>query len=535
MKKILLVLVLWWHVSSAQNFPITWGPLERSNGYLIDILPKNDLDFNTLRWTGGSSFGSYRLVSYENLSAIQQEKLKLVTETGLCNFVDALSFGKGTVVFLSDRMKSSMMLYAQYYDEALGMNASKFLAEYENPKFDAKPNFTIIPSQNRKFVGIIWELEGKGINNDFYGYKIINDSLQVVNEGEYNVPFDGNLSTINDHHISNTGDYFICLTEHNKANDRMFTRSFENFKALHVYKANGKELNEFTIDLQGKRVDDLVMSSNEQGAFALTGIYGTGNKNGMEGIFSIQIDPNNNALNAQSFIPFGNELVKESWNTRQQDRFSSNGTWNDPNNFNNPGTFNSRDNIGPQLYDYRMRDFFTLADGSMVGSMEQYFVFQRTTYDGRTSFTTTVNYYYYDDIIAFRISKDGQMLWQKRIPKSQVSTNDYGEFSSYCSFQSEKSLNFIFNDHLKNYDESGNYDRTGENYYSFNLSKKNNAVSLVKIDLETGNITREMMETRKDLDAIVVPKQCRVDHLNKNILIYSIAGSQERFGILNYK
>jgi hypothetical protein len=58
---------------------------------------------------------------------------------------------------------------------------------------------------------------------------------------------------------------------------------------------------------------------------------------------------------------------------------------------------------------------------------------------------------------------------------------------------------------------------------------------LVKIDLESGNITREMMETRKDLDAIVVPKQCRVDHLNKNILIYSIAGSQERFGILNYK
>ena len=52
MKKILLVLVLWWHVTSAQNYPITWGPLERSNGYLIDILPKNDLDFNRVEVNG---------------------------------------------------------------------------------------------------------------------------------------------------------------------------------------------------------------------------------------------------------------------------------------------------------------------------------------------------------------------------------------------------------------------------------------------------------------------------------------------------
>jgi hypothetical protein len=314
----------------------------------------------------------------------------------------------------------------------------------------------------------------------------------------------------------------------------MFTRSFDNFKALHVYKASGSDLKEFSIDLQGKRIDDLVMSSNDQGAFALTGIYGTGNKNGIEGVFSIQIDPANHAQNSESFIPFGTELVKENWNAWQHG-FPGNGNWNDPNNLNNSRNINGRDNWTPQLYDYRLRDFFTLPDGSMVGSMEQYYVFQRTNYDARTSFTTTINYYYYDDVIAFRISKDGQMVWQKRIQKSQVSTNDYGEFSSYCSFQSEKSLNFIFNDHLKNYDESGIYDRTEDNFYSFNLSKKNNAVALVKIDLETGVITREMMESRKDLDAIVVPKQCRVDHLNKNMLIYSIAGPQERFGILNFK
>jgi hypothetical protein len=514
----------------AQNFPITWGPLERSNGMLLDILPKKQLDFNTLRWTGGNSFGTYRFVSYDNLTTFNQQKLKLVTETGLCNFVDAFSFGKGTAVFLSDRMKSNMMLYIQFYNEELSVTETKFIAEYENPKFDAKPQFTIISSQNRKYIGVIWGKEGKGINNDFYGYKILNDSLQIVSEGEYNVPFDGNMTTINEHHISNTGDYFICLTEHNKANDRMFTRSFDNFKALHVYKASEKELKEFSIDLKGKRIDDLVMSSNDSGAFALTGIYGSGNKNGIEGIFSIQIDPTDHAHNSESFIPFGKEIVKEMWNTRQQDRYT-----NSMNNFGNPNDLNARDFNLPQLYDYRMRDFFTLSDGSIVGSMEQYYVYQRTTYDSRSSFSTTMNYYYYDDIIAFRISTDGQLIWQKRIPKSQVSTNDYGEFSSYCSFQSDSSLNFIFNDNQRNYDDFGIFDRTENNYYSFNLSKKNNAVALVKIDLTTGEINREVMESRKELNSIVLPKQFRLDSANKEILMYSISGSFERFGVLSFK
>ena len=338
------------------------------------------------------------------------------------------------------------------------------------------------------------------------------------------------MTTINEHHISNTGAYFICLTEHNKANDRMFTRSFENFKALHVYKASEKELKEFSIDLKGKRIDDLVMSSNDSGAFALTGIYGSGNKNGIEGIFSIQIDPTDHAHNSESFIPFGKEIVKEMWNTRQQDRYT-----NSMNNFGNPNDLNARDFNLPQLYDYRMRDFFTLSDGSIVGSMEQYYVYQRTTYDSRSSFSTTMNYYYYDDIIAFRISTDGQLIWQKRIPKSQVSTNDYGEFSSYCSFQSDSSMNFIFNDNQRNYDDFGIYDRTENNYYSFNLSKKNNAVALVKIDLTTGEINREVMESRKELNSIVLPKQFRLDSANKEILMYSISGSFERFGVLSFK
>lgn len=519
-----------------QDFPITWGPLEQNNGSLLGILPGNDLDYTTLRWSGGNALGAYHLVSYENLTVFNKQKLKLITETGLCNFLDAFSLEKETVVFLTDRMGSSMMLYAQLYDENLNATSTKFIAEYQDMNFGAKPSFQVIQSKNRKFLGAIWQIEGKGTQSDFYGYQILSDSLNVIQKGEYSLPFDGNMSTINEHHLSNLGDYFIALTEHNKANDRIFTRSFENFKALHVYKASNNELKEFSIDLHGKRIDDIQMSSNNLGNFTLTGIYGSGIKNGIEGIFNIQIDPTNHSFHSETFIPFGKEIVQEAWSMRQQD--GNFGSFNNSNAFNNTNSFNNSFNQGslePQLYNYSLRDFYTLEDGSMVGSLEQDYVYQRTNYDSRTSISSSVNYYYYDHIIAFRISKDGQLIWQKRIPKSQVSVNDYGELSSYCSFQSETSLNFIFNDHARNYDETGLFNRDINSIYTFNSSRKNSTVALVKIDLETGNVVREVMPNTQEISSIVVPKLFQVDYFNKHILLYSISGSKERFGILTYK
>lgn len=535
MHRILLVFLFCCNLSFAQNFPITWGPLERTNGGLLDILPGNQLDYKTLCWSGGNAFGSFHLVSYENLTVLNNQRLKLVTETGLCNFLDAFSVGNQTLVFLSDRMNSNMLLYVQTYDEELSLVSTNFVAEYQNANFGAKPAFQIIQSKNRKFIGVIWQIEGKGTQSDLYGYQILNESLEVLQKGEYTLPFDGNMSTINEHHLSNTGDYFIALTEHNKANDRIFTRSFENFKAIHVYKASNNELKEFSIDLHGKRLDDTQMSSNDLGAFTLTGIYGSGNRNGIEGIFNIQIDPNDHTLNSETFIPFGQEIVQEAWSMRQQDRSNSNFNSTGNIGFNNNGSFYNQSNFEPQLYNYRLRDFYTLEDGSMVGSLEQYYVYQRMNYDARTSMSTSMYYYYYDHIIAFRISKDGQLIWQKRIPKSQVSINDNGELSSYCSFQSEKSLNFIFNDHARNYDEGGLFNKDVNSIYTFNASRKNSTVAMVKIDLETGNVLREVMTNASEINSIVVPKLFKVDYSNKNILLYSISGSKERFGILNYK
>ena len=505
--------------TNEKDFDLFWGQLERSPGTLLEILPKNNTDFYSLRWSGGRTIGTYRVVNHENLQLRSQARIKQVAQTGIANFETAALFDEQLYVFLSDKADGQMLLYAQPYDDEMNTyDESILIASYYNERMGAKPNFSIKSSENRAYFAVFWEIPGRKARQDDYGYVIMDAQMNELQKGEYTVPFDGNMSTINQHHISNNGDYFISVTEHNTPNDRIFSRSFENFKAIHIYKIRNNELNEFSLDLDLKRVDDMEMSSNGN-VFTLSGIYGVGRNSPIEGIFILRYDTQKDSVLFKGFTPFEEGMIDKGWLNR---------------NISNSRLNNRNRNRNREAYRYKMRDIFTLDDGTTCGSLEQYFIFERTNYDSRTGLSTSVYYYYYDDIIAFKIGKDGNFDWQKRIPKSQISTNDGGPFSSYSSFTNGENMYFIFNDNLKNYNEDGKFSRENNTCYSFNLSRRKNAAAICTVNLEDGNTARETLFTRKELKSIVVPKMFKLDVINKKLLLYALMSGKEKFGILNY-
>lgn len=522
MKVIIICLIVSINFSVlSQDFPISWGNLEKSPGSLIEVLPKNKTDFYSLRWSGGRTFGCYRIAEHENLTLIQNKKIKQITETGIANFETAYYFGNQLFVFLSDKNNGEMSLYFQIYDSELNpTGSSELVASYSNNKMSAKPNFKILQSWNREFIGVVWEIPGKKTTSDYYGYKVLDKSMKEIQSGEYVLPFDGNLTTINEHHISNQGDYFISLTEHLNPNDKFLVKSHENFKSIHIYKIRKNELKEFTIDLEGKRVDDMIMTSNDSSIFTLSGIYGSGKNSGIEGLFIVRIDSQKDSVISRGLIPFSRDIVFQNLSDKQRERTEQ--------------RLSSR-NTEPQLYNYRLRDMYTLADGSLIGSVEQYYVYRRVSYDNRTGVSSTMYYYYYDDIIAFKIGKTGQFDWQKLIPKTQVSINDGGPFSSYSTFTNDKKVCFIFNDNIKNYNEERIFDRKDNSLYSFNLSKRKNAAAITTIDINTGEINRKILFTRREISSIVIPKLFKINILDQEVLIYGMQGNKEKFGILNFK
>jgi hypothetical protein len=518
--KIVAFVILLVQFSYAQELPVNWGPLESKPGNLLEIMPIRSADFYTLRYTGGL-FGSYRSTLHNQLTFVTQQKIKPVTETGYGNVDGGIYFANKFHVFLSDRGNGTMTLYSQTLDDALAVSApSELRASYSDARMGARPNFNIMCSQNRRFLVVYYDIPGKKENRDVYGYTVFDSTFTQVQSGEYALPFDGNLTTINQHHITNEGDYLLVVTEHKDRNDRFFGKDYENFKALHIFKIKENTLKEFNVNLEDKRIDDIMVTSNDQQQVSMTGLFGKGGRSGVEGIFTIMVDLAKDTITNYKYVNFGPDVLRESRTDKQMSKMEL--RW-------------KKKGEAPQIYSYKLRQINALADGSQIGYIEQYYVRRVTNYDTRTGVTTTNYYYYYMDIVAFKILKDGSFAWTNRIPKSQISLNDNGPYSSFIAFNNDQKAYLIFNDSKKNYDDANYFNQAQKNVYGFNLNPRKNVVAINSIDLNTGAMERKGFFTRKELSAIVVPKMMKVDWINKEVLLYAINRNREKFGIISFK
>tara|TARA_B110000285_G_scaffold77754_1_gene89535 strand:+ start:4554 stop:6122 length:1569 start_codon:yes stop_codon:yes gene_type:complete len=503
----------------AQNDQVNWGELTGNQGRLIKLLPNQNNEFYALRWVGGRLLGGYQVTHHKNLALINKKKIKIVAENSIANFEGAQVFGGKFVTFLSDKNVNGNHLFLQEYSDDLQETKDPVkLATYSFDQSKKKGGFRTAMSSNKKFLAVIWLISGKRNERDIYGFNIFNTDLELINEGEYPLPFAPQMSTIHSHHISNKGDYFMAITEFEEKSKTSLFKSHLNYKALHIFRINEDGLDDFKIDLNGKRIDAMSMTSDENNVFILTGIYGVMNSPGVEGIFHQRVDLNTGKKLNEGFKEFEESFITQDWSEQAKKKAERK---------------KSRGRGEPQLYDYKMRDITILKDGTIVGTMEQFYVQVRTYSDPRSGTTSQSYQYYYNDIIAFKINQTGKFDWIKKIRKFQVSTNDEGPYSSYHSYIDEGKVKLIFNDHIKNYENGKFID--SEKIAVTSYSRKKNVASLVSIDLNSGDVDRSIFFERAKVNTLIIPKLFKVDYSNNEVLLYSISGRREKIGTLKIK
>ena len=514
--------------AGAQSYNIQWGEMAKGTGRMISVLPKSGKDFYALRWSGGALLGSYRLSNHENFKITASGKMEMNADGGMANFEGAQVIGEKLVVFLSDKKEGKNHFFMQEYGaDMLPKGAAIELANYDLEKGKSKGAFDIIISRDKTFFGVVWVIPGKKEEKDRYGFKIFDNDMNEVSDGDYKLPFEGNLSMINQHYLSNTGDYFINVIEYNEPAEKKLFKSYMNYKAMHIFHITPDDLVDFTINLEGKHVEAVTMNSNNDKIFTLTGIYGEQGKFGVSGLFFLRANFDKQEIIDEGFEKFGNDFITQDWSEikkRRAEKREQNGKGE------------------PKLYNYNIRQMEVLKDGSIVGSLEQYYVIVTEHRSGgitggvggyAPSVITYTYTYYYNDIIAFKVGVDGGFEWLKKIRKTQVSTDDGGPYSSYARFVNEGKLCFIFNDNVKNYDESGKFNG-GDKIYPANFGKKKNVVAIVELDLEDGTISRKTFFDRKEITAIAVPKLFKIDYNTREMLLYAVYGKKERFSILQF-
>ncbi len=524
--KIALVVVLFSFGSMAQEYSVDWGSLEKSTGRLINIIPRDANDFFALRQSGrGGLFSSLEVSSHKELGLVHEGKLELKAPNGSPSTYEGSTIvGDHFVVFLSDKQDGENLFFMQEYGSDLAPKSEPVeLASYsiEDKKRRFQGTFSIVQSQDREHFAVMWTIPGRREEHATYGFKVFDASLEEKTSGEYEVPFQDKFSSISEFYLSDSGDLFVNITEYKESEDKKLLRSPLNYEAVHIYHINSEGQEEMVIDLDGKRVEAMSINSDNNKVFVITGIYGKRDAVGINGLFYLKADFKSQEILAEGFEEFGEDFITQDWSDRQKKKVDNKRA--------------KGKDVQANLFNYVMREVHPLPDGSMVGSMEQYYVRVVTRTDPRTGATTTTYYYYYNDIVAYKVSADGGFEWLAKIDKYQVSTNDGGYFSSYARFVDGNKLCFFFNDNSKNYDEtSDEYSITDYQPAAAKLSRKLNTVAICTVDLETGEMKRKMFFAREELGAIAVPKKFNVDYRNNELLLYAIRGSKEQFGILNF-
>ncbi len=524
MLKIILILITFVFTlifqSFGQSYKVEWGTLDKRSGSLISIIPRAKDDFFALRWSGGVLFGSLKLSKHTNLNLSATGKISMQVENSMAVYEGVTCVNNHLMVFLSDKSENKNKIYMQEYSENLEPKGKAVLLdEYEMSKRRFKRGFQIINSKDRQYFGVIWETFNKSDIRTNYGFHVFDKDLHTINKGNYYLNFEHEDSDIFSHHLSNTGAYFISSIEYDKTDEKNTFNKFSQYKSFHISHVTSQGLNDYVLDIQGKRVETITIESDNNHILTLTGVYGELNKIGINGIFYLKLDFNKQEIINKGFEEFKVDFITQDWTEKQKEKAKKK-------------ELNGKSGE-PQLYDYKIRETNILPDGSLICSLEQYYVLSSSYRDPRTGSISTTNTYYYKDIITFKFGNEGKFIWINKINKQQVSMND-DSFSSYSSFIDNGKLCLIFNDNIKNYNEKGQF-LDLDYLYTANFGKRKNAVGFVEVDLNTGEIKRKTLFNAKEIAALIVPKLFVTDYISKQLTLYAVYGKKEKFGSINFK
>ncbi len=517
MKKTGLWLVLLCISASLQSqLNIQFSEPVKSKGTILQLFPTIDNDFYAIRYTG-RTLGSYHLTRFSNFQPIKSRKIKMTVGNGMATLEESAVVDNQIVIFFSDKTADhkgrNNNLYVQKYNsDCMPEKEAMPLASYPITSFIKNTGkFTVLTSENRDFICVEYDAPGNKIENESFAYKIFNKNFELITEGLYEVPYERRLSQVSTRYLSNSGDYFISCNIYDLG-EKKAVKNAEALEKVIMLHVQPEGLEEFEMELDGRRAMEVNYSSDDNGVMTFTGLYGNKDENGVKGIFYFRFDYLNRKEIDFGFEAFSREFITHDWSERQLKRAEKR---------------EAKGKEAPQLYNYKMRQTITLADSSIVGVMERYYV-QVTSYsDPRTGSSNTTYTYIYDDLIVYKIKKNGIFDWVKKIPKIQYSTNDYGYLSSISHFMKEGKMILVFNDHAGNYNEAGLYNG---NDYEVNYRKGTNVIAMVELNVATGEVDRRIATHSSMNNLYAVPKDFQVDYVNKEVLMLFLFDKKTQFG-----
>ncbi len=499
-------------VAHGQEREINWGLPQRKHDVVSAIYPQKDADLFVQQLSGNGFLQSHKLTHYKNGVKIISKRISERFENAVVLLEDIVYFQDKLLAFFSDKKDGNNMLYLQQFDQEIDpINEPKVISMYPLPKnWGDKGHFSIQLSQNKNFMVVEYIIPAKRDGFNRFGYRIFDKNIQVVQDGEYELPIAANKCSVDIRHLSNNGAYFIGATLFNTSNSARWMNS-SAIDGAEIYQVKNDSLVAFHVQFENERIVDFQLASDST-ALIITGTYGSKVNRTTNGIFLQRfglVDGKEGALFVQPFDEISN------WRRDRSDRQGAGWVKGNSDGFIN----------------YAFRNVMLLPSGEVIVVAEEYSIYQQISGDVK-GLSQTVFHYYYDDILVFCMDTTGKLKWSQTVAKEQHSTNDYGYYSSFTLAQFDQHVVLFFNDNIRNYGEDLRFEEFQATTV-FPARKKNIVLASCEIDLNTGNCNRMIQNTYVQSNGTVVPRLSEINLAYKQLVFYSV-GRKEQYGWMQF-
>ena len=270
----------------------------------------------------------------------------------------------------------------------------------------------------------------------------------------------------------------------------------------YVFKITENDMVSTRVGFPDKKIMDYFIRLTNDGKVMLSGFYNKNRKakyDLIDGAFLSYWDIEKGEATHVSFDEFSDDFKKSYWSERKINKYEKEQK-------------KKKDKAKIGMSNYELDRIIEREDGGaiLVGSID----YSYTVYTGRSSYTVYVD----GNIIVVNVDPSGNIVWSKKIPKSQSNRGNVG--LGYELAWTKDRLYFLYNDNFKNLERGWD----GSRVYTFKGG--DNPVTMAICDLTNdGEVTREQVWTTDKAGGMFQPGP-KADQLFADETIIYIQGGK---------
>ncbi|MEA3447971.1 MAG: hypothetical protein U9Q98_05915 [Bacteroidota bacterium] len=291
-------------------------------------------------------------------------------------------------------------------------------------------DFDISLTENGKNMFVHYQRPFQTYNEEPFFLKIYDSDMEEVLNKTIKLPLVDREFDIIQYRVMDE-QIFMLSKKKPKEEGRRSRRGTQTFEySILIYDIPLSKVQEYPVTVEKYIPQNAIFGVNEEEKFVdVMGFMAKKNKEEYSGIYHERL-----YLETKEWAPRDKKTTYHTFERNEERDFSAGHLYQ----------------LWDEIYNYKLRDIVYLSTGDPVMISEHVNRWKDSIVDPQTKEVTYNRYYKFNDILAGKIDRENNFEWIARIPKSQESYNDFGDYSSFSKTVIGEKIKFYYNDHRKN-------------------------------------------------------------------------------------